>query len=206
MTRTRQHLILFVKEPRLGRVKRRLAADIGAPAALRFYERTLRTVLRELSAGPWRTVLAVTPDNATASISGWSRRIGAPVRIIGQGAGDIGTRMRRAIAAMPAGPAVLIGGDIPEVRAQHIRAAFSALGTSDCVFGPACDGGYWLVGLRRSPASPDVFANVRWSSPHTLADSLARVPRGRRHALVDELEDVDDGAAYDRWLARQGKI
>jgi hypothetical protein len=107
--------------------------------------------------------------------------------------------MRRALAAMPPGPAVLIGADIPGVLPAHIEAAFRALGSSDCVFGPARDGGYWLVGLRRSPSAPDVFSQVRWSSPHTLADTLVHLPAGCRHALVDMLDDVDDGDAYARW-------
>lgn len=204
MTR-RRHLILFVKEPRLGRVKRRLARDIGAPAALRFYETTLREMVRRLAPGPWRTWLAVTPDAAAGAMAGWARRLGARLPAIGQGTGDIGTRMRRTLAAMPPGPAVLIGGDIPEAAPAHIEAAFRALGNHDCVFGPARDGGYWLVGLRRSPFSPDVFSGVRWSSRHTLSDTLARLPVGCRHAFVETLEDVDDGPAYARWQARTRK-
>lgn len=205
MTRAHRHLILFVKEPRLGRVKRRLARDIGAVEALRFYEATLAGLVRRLAPGPWRTWLAVTPDGAAGRMAGWSRRLGQPLPAFGQGEGEIGTRMRRALAAMPPGPAVLIGGDIPDVAPVHIEAAFRALGTHDCAFGPARDGGYWLVGLRRSPFSPDVFSNIRWSSPHTLDDTIAGLPAGCRHTLVDMLDDVDDGAAYRRWQARRAE-
>jgi glycosyltransferase A (GT-A) superfamily protein (DUF2064 family) len=66
------------------------------------------------------------------------------------------------------------------------------------VFGPAEDGGYWLVGQRRLRALPDLFRGVRWSSPHALADTLANLAPGQTHALVATLTDVDDGGAYAR--------
>ncbi|HTZ78368.1 MAG TPA: DUF2064 domain-containing protein, partial [Stellaceae bacterium] len=96
-----------------------------------------------------------------------------------------------------------VGSDIPDIAPRHIAAAFRALGRSDAVFGPAEDGGYWLVGLRRSPRVPaGLFADVRWSSAHALADTRASLPRKFEVALLEMLEDVDDGAAYERWRAR----
>src|SRR6185437_6174437 len=90
-----------------------------------------------------------------------------------QGAGDLGTRMRRALAACPPGPAMLIGADIPRLTARHIADAFRLLGRHDLVFGPAEDGGFWLVGARHPQHLPPLFEQVRWSSPHALADTLA---------------------------------
>jgi hypothetical protein len=99
---------------------------------------------------------------------------------------------------------VVVGSDIPEVTPQHIARAFAALGAHDLVFGPATDGGYWLVGARRRPALPaGLFDRVRWSTPHALADTLAGLPAGLRVATVDTLDDVDDGAAFARWRARR---
>jgi glycosyltransferase A (GT-A) superfamily protein (DUF2064 family) len=66
------------------------------------------------------------------------------------------------------------------------------------VFGPAEDGGYWLVGQRRLKPMPDLFRAVRWSTPHALADTLANLRVGETHALVARLADVDDGHAYRR--------
>ena len=101
--------------------------------------------------------------------------------------------MRRAIAATPPGPVVLIGSDIPAIEPGHIAAAFRRLGTHDLVFGPAVDGGFWLVGARRRPRLPMLFARVRWSTSHALADTLAGLPRGVTVGFVDTLEDIDDG-------------
>jgi glycosyltransferase A (GT-A) superfamily protein (DUF2064 family) len=112
--------------------------------------------------------------------------------------------MRRALAACPPGPAVLVGSDIPALGAHHIADAFRLLGRHDVVFGPAGDGGFWLVGARRCPCLPPLFGRVRWSGPHALADVLNNLPRRVRVGFAARLEDVDDGAAYRRRAPRRG--
>jgi hypothetical protein len=108
---------------------------------------------------------------------------------IGQGGGDIGERMRRACQRFRRGKVAIIGCDIPDAGVADVRAAFHALGRADAVFGPATDGGYWLVGLGlRRPAHP--FANARWSTEHALADTLVNF-RARRVAFLRTLSDVD---------------
>ncbi len=186
----KRRLIVLARAPRLGRVKRRLAAGIGPLAALRFYRRSLGSLIRRVARdGRWDCVLAVTPEPAR-----WPR--GVP-RIAQRGRG-LGERMANAIRDMPPGPVVLIGSDIPGISPRHIARAFRALGRHDAVFGPARDGGYWLVGLRDRALLDGLFRDVRWSSEHALADTLANLPAGRGHALVDMLEDVDDADSYRR--------
>lgn len=195
----RRNLILFARAPRLGGGKSRLARDIGAVAALRFERVMIARLLRQLGGDPrWRLSLAVTPEREVRRAQQWRQSIVA----IGQGPGDLGARMSRALAAPPPGPVVLVGADIPALKTRHIAAAFSLLGRNDLVFGPARDGGFWLIGARRRPRLPPLFAEVRWSSPHALADTLAGLPRGVEVGFVETLEDVDDGAAYRRWRAR----
>jgi len=193
-----RHLVIFAKEPRLGAVKSRLARDIGPAAALRFYQETLHALIARVTRrAPWRCWLAVTPDRfAPVARRRW-HSLPRDLAIIGQGRGDLGARMARSFAHLPPGPAVLIGSDIPAIARAHIEAAFAALGRHDAVFGPAEDGGYWLVGQRRLRPLPDLFRAVRWSSPHALADTLANLAPGQTHALVATLADVDDGAAYN---------
>ncbi len=113
--------------------------------------------------------------------------------------GDLGRRMDRAMRGFGPGPVVLVGSDIPDISARHIAAAFRALGRHDAVFGPADDGGYWLVGLRRRPAHPDPFSPVRWSSRHALADTVANLGRRYDHVLLETLTDIDDAASLRRW-------
>lgn len=187
--------MVFAREPVLGRVKTRLGRDIGSFAATRFYRQTLSGVLGRLKDGRWRCWLALSPDRAIAGHRFWPKSF----QPLGQGPGDIGQRMARAMRAMPPGPVVIIGTDVPMIRPHHIEAAFRALGDHDAVFGPAADGGYWLVGARRSPTTPDLFSGVRWSSPQTLADSLSKLRQGGlKVALLETLEDIDDGAAYKK--------
>lgn len=194
MTRARRHVVIFAKAPRLGQVKRRLAADIGAVPALVFYRRTLRDVtLRLAKDRRWQCWLAVTPDQAVHMRRVWPSRLPR----LGQGIGDLGERMARCFQGLPPGPAVIVGSDIPGLRARHVALAFGALGNHDAVFGPAADGGYWLVGLRRRPRGVDPFGAVRWSSAHALADTLAGLPRSFRVAFLETLVDVDDGAALN---------
>ncbi|HVB68999.1 MAG TPA: TIGR04282 family arsenosugar biosynthesis glycosyltransferase [Acetobacteraceae bacterium] len=186
----RDTAIVFARAPRLGAVKRRLGREIGARAALRFYLRTLSRLLRALAADPrFRTVLAITPDGARFRLL---PSMGRRVTRIGQGSGDLGTRMARALARFPHRRAALIGCDIPDAGPAELVAAFQALGRAEAAFGPAEDGGFWLVALGpRRPAQP--FARVRWSGPHALADTLRRF-RGRKVALLRRLRDVDTAA------------
>ena len=196
----RRHLVLFVRAPRLGRGKRRLARDIGDVATVRFERLMIALLLRRLGRDRrWLLRIAITPDGERRHARHWRRGVQA----FAQGSGDLGLRMRRALAACPPGPVVLVGGDIPALSARHVAAAFRLLGRHDLVFGPAEDGGFWLVGARRSPRLPALFERVRWSSPHALADTLAGLPRRVRVGFVDRLEDVDDGEAYRRLAPRR---
>ena len=83
-------------------------------------------------------------------------------------------------------------------------AAFRLLGAHDLVFGPAADGGFWLVGARRRQPPRGLFERVRWSGPHALADTLAGLPRRTQIGFVETLEDVDDANAYRRLRPRRG--
>lgn len=194
-----RHLMIMVKAPRLGQVKRRLAADIGDVAACWFYRRSTTTLLRRLAHDArWQTWLALTPDRFAAKGRWWPA-----TRRIPQGGGDLGRRMATLLRHPPPGPVVIVGSDIPDIAPRHIDTAFKALGDHDLVFGPAEDGGYWLVGARRRPHLPDPFRGVRWSTERALADSLANIEGRYSVALLDELQDIDDGAALARWRAGQ---
>ncbi len=189
------HLVVFVKAPRLGRIKRRLAQDVGAVEAWRFYRHMLDRVVRPLTIDPrWRCWLAVTPDGLIHA-----GRLWPAARRVAQGGGDLGRRMGRVLRDMPAGPVVIVGSDIPGLEPGHVASAFAALGRAEVVFGPARDGGYWLVGARRRPRTPDLFRAVRWSTPHALADTLANLPANCSVARLQVLDDIDDGAALARW-------
>ena len=108
--------------------------------------------------------------------------------------------MGRLFRDLPPGPVVIIGADIPGIERHHIAAAFAALGRSDAVIGPADDGGYWLVGLRRRPRVREIFAGVRWSSAETLDDTLKNIrERNMSVATIATLADIDEGKDLVKW-------
>jgi uncharacterized protein len=180
-------LVIMVKEPRPGRVKTRLGRDLGMTAAAWWFRHQTRRLIRTIQDPRWNVVLAVTPDRAGLSSRVWPEHIArAP-----QGHGNLGDRMARMLRGAPAGPVCVIGADIPGITCAEIAKAFQALGGHDAVFGPAPDGGYWLIGLKRARAvPPGLFDGVRWSSEHALADTIATLP-DHRIAKITPLQDVD---------------
>lgn len=180
-------LVIFVKEPRFGRVKTRLARDIGAFKAWRFYCRTVKALIQRVGHDNWNTIICVSPGDYRGDF--FDRRF----KTIPQGGGDLGQRMQRVFDTIGSGPLVLVGGDIPGVGKNHIRRAFKALGNHDAVFGPATDGGYWLVGMRRRRARIAPFEGVRWSTEHALKDTVDNISLTQRVDFTDMLSDVDEG-------------
>jgi len=188
-------LIVMAKQPRAGAVKRRLARGIGAVAATRFYRATLRHTLMRLAADArWRSYLAVAPDAALSETCwpSWPR-----VPRIAQAQGDLGARMQALFDGMAPGPVILVGSDIPGISPAHIAEAFRLLGQADAVFGSARDGGYWLVGFKRSPGRLAPFHDVPWSTDRALAATCANL-KGRRIAFAATLGDVDTAEDLER--------
>lgn len=181
-------LVIMVKEPRAGRVKTRLGQDIGHVRAAWWMRHRLAVLVRDVTAPGWDTLLAVAPDIAIRS------PMLPRLPRLAQGPGDLGARMARLFRALPPGPVLIVGADIPAITRAHIAAGFARLGDHDALIGPATDGGFWAIGLKRSGAVPaGLFDNVRWSTPHAMADTLATLPYSRI-ARLPVLQDVDVAA------------
>jgi rSAM/selenodomain-associated transferase 1 len=179
----------MAKLPVAGSVKTRLAREIGVGGATRFARQATATLLQRVGYDRrWQTTLAVAPDQGLGS-QVWPRGMARR----SQGGGNLGARMQRIFACKRAGPMLIVGTDVPGIRPAHIAEAFRRLGRHDAVLGPATDGGYWLVGLRRRPRVPRPFASVRWSTPHALADTLSNL-QGCAVAFVATLSDVDNAS------------
>lgn len=191
----------MAKAPVAGRSKTRLAHGIGTAEATAFARHALRITLLRLSRDPrWETLLAVAPDMGLSSPV-WP----AHVPRFAQGTGDLGQRMQRIFARVGPGPVVIVGSDIPGIQPAHVARAFRALGGNDVVFGPATDGGYWLVGMKRRPREIQLFENVRWSTPQALADTMANA-RGYRIGFTTRLDDVDDAASLKQVGGATGRV
>lgn len=180
-------LILFIKNPVAGKVKTRLAATMGHDAALQIYLRLLeRTRLTALQTDAVRMVFYSDFIDTTDAwhVPEFQKKL--------QRGADLGMRMHHALedALAEHEKAVLVGGDIPALSPAVIEDAFAELEHCDVVFGPATDGGYYLVGMRRPHI--EIFTALEWSTPRVLEESVARCRQlGLNHQLVATLQDVD---------------
>jgi rSAM/selenodomain-associated transferase 1 len=184
-----RQVFIMVKEPRAGRVKTRLGKDIGMTRAAWWFRHQSKRLIRRLGRDPrWQTVLAVSPDPEGLQSRIWP----ADLPRWPQGQGDLGDRMGAIFRSAPKGPVLIIGADIPGITPALIEKAFRALGDHDAVFGPASDGGYWLIGIKRAGIGVPVglFKDVRWSTKHALADTVATLGDAQVK-MIDTLRDVD---------------
>lgn len=185
----RRTLIIMAKAPEAGRVKTRLGRTIGMGRAAEIFRRLLRVTLEESVDPRWNLIVAVEPKGA---VRPWGRLWPRDARVIAQSGGDLGARLHSAIRSAPNGPVVVIGADAPAMRRRHIASAFAALGRADAAFGPAADGGFWLIGLARRKRMQGIFQGVRWSSPYALADTEASLPPGFSRVHLETLRDIDE--------------
>ena len=199
-------LVIMAKAPVCGAVKTRLAGEIGAVAAAALTRTLTEALLREVAGDPrFRTLLAISPDQARcAPFAAWrgtlSKKLESSIALrAAQGRGGLGQRMQRIFDVCGRGPLIIVGTDIPFVTREIIADAFRNLRRADAVFGRAEDGGYWLVGLHRRLKRLAPFENVRWSSPHALADTLRNL-RSESVAFAATLFDIDTEADYRRYL------
>jgi uncharacterized protein len=204
----RPRLLVFARVPVPGRVKTRLIGALGEQGATAVYRALLRRTLEatrdlsEVSRELWWEVAPPGRDPA----AGLAAAYGMTERV--QQGADLGERMAHAMqqALTEAPAAVLIGSDCPDWDAARLRAAFAALGPADAVLGPATDGGYVLIGLRRADAC--LFAGLPWGSDRVLAGTRARLAalHWRWHELPPgtDIDRPGDLAAYPELLAAAG--
>lgn len=185
-------LICFAREPISGQVKTRLIPALGAEGAARLY-RTLLGVALEAAAslpGVRRELWCAGAPPRGAVCAELASRYG--LRLRHQPAGDLGQRMASALAeALTRGePAVLIGSDCPEYSPDYLASAFAALESADLVLGPAADGGYVLIGVRRLDAK--LFAGIPWGSDQVLGRTRAALESlGWGWVELPTLRDLD---------------
>jgi rSAM/selenodomain-associated transferase 1 len=184
-----EKLIVFLKAPRPGSVKTRLARALGAEAACDAYRRLVTVLLNQLAAVQGLE-LCYSPDDALAEIKPWLRE---GWRSAPQGDGNLGDRLGAAFdRAFREGAlrVVIIGSDCPTVTPADIHAAWDGLRSHDVVLGPASDGGYWLLGLRRP--QPSLFRDIPWGDATVLQRTLEHVSQsGLSVALLREQRDID---------------
>ena len=198
----RELVIVFARSPRLGQVKSRLAATLGAAAALQAYRELLEHALAAAASCPgverW---LCLTGDDPHGEGAALATRFG--LRLASQSGADLGERMARALSDGLAEHArvVLIGCDCPPIDATVLRASLRALESHDLVFGPTEDGGYALVGTRVPPCEA-VFGPIDWGTARVMSQTRDRLrAEGISAFELPMLWDVDEAADWARFQA-----
>jgi rSAM/selenodomain-associated transferase 1 len=181
-------LAVFLKAPRIGTVKTRLAAEIGERQALRLYRVLAHRTLAEVRLAGLEATVWFTPSDAATEMRRW---LGESWDLRPQASGDLGTRLAAAAHAVPPGRGWLaIGADCPRLDAALLREAAAVVARDEIVLGPSQDGGYYLLG---GPTPlPDLFSGMPWSTSRVLGETRARLVRAKApwHELVT-LRDID---------------
>lgn len=196
----RRHLLIFARNPTPGQVKTRLIPTLGVESATAIYRRMLHDTLVTCSALEvqqrelWLDRVAVAPDAGTAMLDSFD------LSLHQQSGQDLGLRMHHAFASslQTADSAVLIGTDCPEYDPPYLHAAFEVLEQEDAVLGPAADGGYVLIGLKKTDHT--LFRDIPWGTDGVLAATRRQLQR--LHWTWSELpvrHDVDVPADLDRF-------
>lgn len=192
---------VFAKAPVPGYAKTRLIPKLGAVGAAEvqasFIRQTLTTVC---SISGVETSLWCAPDRHDPFFLACADSF--KLELMTQAAGDLGERMNAAFVALATDTIhlILVGTDCPALTAQHIADAHAALVQGDdAVFIPTEDGGYALIGLRRSHAA--LFSNMPWSTTAVMDQTRQRLrAQGLRWRELETLWDVDEPADHERWV------
>ncbi len=194
-------LLIFVRNPVLGKVKTRLARTIGPQKALQVYNLLLQYTLQTVQGLPCRKRVCYADFVPTADP--WQEAGFRPAMQRGEHLGDRMLDAFRQGFSEGCGPVVIIGSDCAEITAPVIEEAFHLLRTVPVIIGPAVDGGYYLLGMNRLVEG--VFREKPWSSPSLLTETLRELNQSDiAFGLLPMLSDIDEASDLDKlpasWL------
>ncbi|MDP3428200.1 MAG: TIGR04282 family arsenosugar biosynthesis glycosyltransferase [Humidesulfovibrio sp.] len=205
-----RRIIVFLKFPEPGAVKTRLAAELGAgsgeEAAARLARHFAEATLAAAASLGLPVTVSFSPARRGPEFSAW---LGSGYDYTPQKGANLGERMRHAFEdafARGAERAVLVGTDAPDRPVEFLSEALARLDDHDVVLGPALDGGYHLIALRRYSFTPEVFGSeqsggIDWSTPRVLAQTLTALrAAGRTAFILPPWRDIDDKSGLDDYL------
>jgi len=196
-----RRVIVFLKFPEPGAVKTRLAAEVGDEAAARLARHFAEQTLAAAASLGLPVTVSFAPARRGPEFSAW---LGSGYDYAPQKGADLGERMRHAFEdafARGAERAVLVGTDAPDRPVEFLSEALERLEDHDAVLGPALDGGYHLIALRRGSFAPAVLSGIDWSTPRVLAQTLLALREaGRTAYMLPPWRDIDDRAGLADYL------
>jgi rSAM/selenodomain-associated transferase 1 len=184
-------LLVFVKHPEPGKVKTRLAEDLGAEKAAQIYSHMAKTIINNVSKSTeYKTLVFFDPPERKKDIEKW---LSKNYELFPQEGKSLGERMETAFRkafSLGAEKTVIIGTDCVEISKGIISQAFDSLDEMDVVLGPAEDGGYYLLGMKK--LIPEIFDDIGWSTSHVLDQTIDKIKKkGRKFGLLEILRDID---------------
>ena len=195
-------LIVFVKAPRPGQVKTRLARFLGEAAAGELYRCFVADLLAMLAGLALVPRVYFYPAEAGAVMRDW---LGEEYSLFPQQGDSLGDKMSHALAETfqaGADKAVLIGSDLPDLPPVIIKEALTALEQSPAVIGPGIDGGYYLIGFTAAGFTPAVFTDIPWSTETVFNRTMERfAAAGLRPYCLPAWADIDTAADLRRFMA-----
>ena len=179
-------LAVFLKNPQKGKVKTRLAATTDQDFALDIYLMLLNYTASVISDLPYEKHIFYSDFIEENLFNGpYQKRL--------QEGDDLGEKMNNAINYLlkeSGSSVVLIGADCPSITAEIIKDAFKELQHHDVVIGPAFDGGYYLIGMKKD--TPEIFQNIQWSTDKVLSRTIFILNKMQlSYTLLPMLNDID---------------
>jgi uncharacterized protein len=197
-------LIIFTRYPEVGKVKTRLVPLLGPAGAMELHRRLTRHTIDWATELNRHQAIEIEVHFDGGSIDAMIESFGSGNSYRQQSTGDLGDRLAAALAERTE-PTVVIGTDCPGLNSRHVCQTFNALRLRDLVIGPASDGGYYLIGVRRS--TPEIFRRIDWGTERVCQQTLLIATRnGLTVESLEYLDDVDrpeDLDILDRWFLEE---
>ena len=185
-------LLVFLRAPEKGRVKTRLAREIGDKKTLALYEKFVQKTLMAVEKSGMEYRICFFPADKKALVEDW---LGPGHVYMPQIGDDLGQRMDNALSRVfdqGAQKAVLVGTDIPDISANQFLRAQNLLEQNDVVIGPSFDGGYWLIGFHRDGFYPGLFHHVDWGTDSVFSSTIEKCKLADLSTgILPTLQDID---------------
>lgn len=188
---TQQHLIVFTRYPEAGKAKTRLIPALGALGAAQLQRQMTEYTIAQVSPLQSQRFLTVEVRFSGGNVQLMQKWLGTQIVYNAQGEGDLGARIERSLTAafVRKQRVAVIGTDCPQLTAELIKCAFEQLDQYDIVLGPAVDGGYYLIGLKRLFK---LFSGINWGSSQVLSQTVAIAQQlNLSIAYLPRLVDID---------------
>ena len=200
---SRNCVLFFVKYPVSGRVKTRLAEQIGQDAAADLYRNFVADILTTLKSLDVSLRIVFDPPGSKEQFQRWLGKECSYIPQLGQ---NLGQRMKNAFLQVfreDFKRVVVIGSDSPDLPAEYLDLAFGVLDTNDVVIGPSSDGGYYLMGFTRNTFLPEAFERISWSSNKVFKQTIDILQQYKQSLyLLPQWHDIDTLVDLKSFLQR----